>query len=101
MVGAVNVAGRLRACVALALLAALALAWGVVLAHTHANGSFHENCPACHQERVVSDQPASAHAALLELTPVFQGLPAAAPSDNRLLDPELAGWSPRGPPLPL
>lgn len=101
MVGAVNVAGRLRACVALALLATLVVTWGVVLAHTHADGKFRENCPACHQERVVSDQPAAVHAALLELTPIFQGQMPAAPSVSRIQDPELAGWSPRGPPLPL
>ena len=75
--------------------------WGVVLAHTHSDNGFHQTCPACHQERVVSSQPAVVQTGGAALTPVFlEQTPGDRASAHRL-DPVLAGRSPRGPPLPL
>jgi len=94
-------ARRLRVLVAWLLLAHLTLMWGVVLAHTHADNGFHQTCPACHQERVVSSQPAAVQIGGVELTPVFLGLTPGASTIGHRLDPVIAGRSPRGPPLPL
>jgi hypothetical protein len=102
IVSAVPLTSRqLRRCVAWLLLVHLVVMWCVVLAHNHADSKFHDNCPACHQEKVVGTQPAALHTAALKLIPVFQWLMPAPPPPSLVLDPVLASRSPRGPPLPL
>jgi len=70
----------------------------IVIPHSHLDGSFQANCPACHTDRAVSQVAAAAPAVDLVAAPIPIGFLAPTPPTILLADIVESDLPVRGPP---